>query len=176
MAFNKKTGTDERIIDRRNRVFELRKAGLSERQIAQALSQQGIVVSQQTVHNDLHRVIDGLVKDTETNAERLRALEIQRLDQMQASLWLRATGGKLPDKVDKEGRIIPGEVLDPDPKVMDTLLRVMKRRAELTGMDMPQRFEWTMPPELVALLQAQGLRASDVWQQMMMNLKAGDRT
>ena len=53
------------------------------------------------------------------SAEELRRVELERLDAVHLSLW------------EQRG----------DPRVADTLLRVSKRRSELTGIDAPEKVE-----------------------------------
>jgi hypothetical protein len=96
--------------------LRLRREGLSHRQIASRL---GIVPS--TAYK---RIRHGLSEVNERNLEsatELRALETQRLDELQQAIWEQAAGGDL--------------------KAIDRILRIMERRAKLLGLDGPQRIE-----------------------------------
>src|SRR6266852_8369380 len=95
--------------------LELRAAGASFRQIGEALS-----VSKPRVFRIVRKALDELVHCQDT-AERVRQLELYRLDRMRLALD--------PKKS--------------DPRVADTLIliRISERVAKLHGLDAPQQIE-----------------------------------
>lgn len=109
--------------ERRLRTIELRKAGLSLRQIA---GQTGVSVV--TAKKDLDRALADLLAEQNARTEELRALELERLDKMFMSLWMKA--------YDDRGRAI-------DYGAIDRLLRIAERRAKLLGLDAPAKIAQT---------------------------------
>lgn len=111
-ARTSKADTPEQIAERRAQAFELRKAGVGYRQIAERTG-----VSLQVAHNDVRVVLESLtnVEDVED----MRQLELERLDRLRMGLWARATSGDLPS--------------------IETFLRVSARAAKLAGLDAPVR-------------------------------------
>lgn len=98
------------------RALELRSAGLSYRQIADALG-----VSRASAWRIVTRGLDELTAKCAEKAEQVKALELVRLDAMRVLLW------------PKRG----------DPRVCDSLLRISERVARLHGLDAPQKIEAT---------------------------------
>jgi len=75
---------------------------------------------------DIHRELEKARKEVEEEAETTLKLELRRLDEMQSRLYPVALGdGDTP----------------PDPRAVDRVLRIMKRRAQLLGLDEPQELE-----------------------------------
>lgn len=122
MAYRKRAGQDERIAERRAKVLELRKQGLSSRKIALALAPMGIKAAYNTVSEDIRAVMGDLARETNESALECRAMELQRLDALQAALWDRAIGAA-------------GEV---DLNAADRVLRIIRQRSELLGL-LPDR-------------------------------------
>src|SRR5713101_1988142 len=91
--------------------LELRAAGASFRQIGEALS-----VSKPRAFRIVRKALDELVQHCQDTAERVRQLELYRLDRMRLAL-------------------------DPktDPRVADTLIRISERVAKLHGLDAPSK-------------------------------------
>lgn len=100
--------------ERENIVFEMRKAGATFEKIGAALG-----VSAQRVHQIFERKLREVRTQTSQNAELLRALEMQRLDDLQSFLWDKAKKGNAT--------------------AIDRILKIMERRARLEGLDAPQR-------------------------------------
>jgi hypothetical protein len=98
--------------------LELRAAGASSRQIGAALS-----VSKPRAFRIVRKALDELVQHCQDTAERVRQLELYRLDRIRLSLD--------PKKA--------------DPRVADTLIRISERVAKLHGLDAPQRIEASGP-------------------------------
>lgn len=98
----------------RVKVTELRKAGYSYRAIADNL---GIGVTTAKRHVD--QALDTLARQTAENADQIRAFELMRLDDLLRALWMNKR----------------------DPRYVDSILRVMDRRAKLIGLDAPTKLE-----------------------------------
>ncbi len=98
--------------------LELRAAGASFREIGEALS-----VSKPRAFRIVRKALDELVQHCQDTAERVRQLELYRMDRIRLSLD--------PEKG--------------DPRVADTLIRISERVAKLHGLDAPQRIEASGP-------------------------------
>jgi hypothetical protein len=98
--------------------LELRASGASYLQIGKALS-----VSKSRAWRIVSKALDELVQRCQDTAERVRQLELYRLDRIRLSLD------------PKKG----------DPRVADTLIRISERVAKLHGLDAPQRIEASGP-------------------------------
>lgn len=117
----KMVGGKERIIDathikyqeRRKIVLEMRKSGASYRQIAEYLG-----VSEYQVSSYLDTALRQLIAE---DVESVRKIELGRLDTMLQGIWSRAIKGELP--------------------AVDRALHIMKRRAEIMGLDAPKRID-----------------------------------
>jgi predicted transcriptional regulator len=112
-------GPDPNAAERRAKALELRKQGMSYREIGRALG-----VSRTAAHKYVTKELDAIRAETRASAEQLREIELERLDRYLAAL---------------EPKIVEG-----DDKAIATALRVMERRAKLTGLDAPQRSEVTV--------------------------------
>lgn len=135
-------GQNVAAAERRLTTLELRKAGLSLRQIAQRT---GVSVSM--AKKDLDRALADLLAEQNTKAEDWRALELERLEKMHVALW-------------------PKVVNDaPNMHAVDRVLRIAERRSKLLGLDMPVRsimeLDWRKE------LEAAGVKASDLFEQMV---------
>jgi len=75
---------------------------------------------------DIHRALEKVQEDVAEEAETVLRLEIRRLDEMQSRLYPVALGD---------------ETTPPDPRAVDRILRIMKRRAKLLGLDEPDEVE-----------------------------------
>ena len=114
---NGKKGDQQRIAaqERRIQALAYRKAGASYRAIADTLA-----VSLAQAHDDVQAALAELAAEQRAEASDLRALEAARLDSLQAAVWQQALHGNL--------------------KAIQTVLRIMERRARLVGLDMqPER-------------------------------------
>ena len=105
-------GQVEAIAERRTIALELRKAGGSYREIARQLG-----VDVHTVHGDVAAELAALRETTVGRAEELRALELERCDQMVAGLWPKVVSG--------------------NPPAVLAAVRVGERRSRLLGLDEP---------------------------------------
>lgn len=86
----KETKRDSRALE----VYELRLQGYTLQQISEMMG-----ISDSTVYRDLQRVLDKLSKHNITEMERLRNLELERLDTAQSAIWQRVERGDL-DAID----------------------------------------------------------------------------
>jgi hypothetical protein len=111
-------GEAERIIERRTRALEMRKAGASYRRIASQLG-----VSVKTAHDDINAELLDLREQTQQDAQTVKDLELQRCDAMTQGLWTAVETG--------------------DPKAVMAAVRVSERRARLIGLDAPAKTELT---------------------------------
>jgi hypothetical protein len=100
--------------------LELRAAGASFQQVGNSLDPP---VSRQRAFKIVRRALDELIKECQETAERVRQLELHRLDRLRFALSPRMS----------------------DPRVADTLLRISERVAKLHGLDAPQRIEQSGP-------------------------------
>lgn len=106
------------ILQRQLQALELRKQGLTYRDIGDKLS-----ISYQQAHNDVNAELKRLAALTLDCAEELRQLELERLDMLIKGLEPMARVG--------------------NPGAVTAYLRVMERRAKLLGLDAPVRQEVT---------------------------------
>jgi hypothetical protein len=98
--------------------LELRASGASFRQIGEALG-----VSKPRAFRIVRKALDELVEHCTDTAERVRQLELHRLDRYRLALDSRKS----------------------DPRTVDTLIRISERVAKLHGLDAPQRIEASGP-------------------------------
>lgn len=98
--------------------LELRRAGASYQNIANALA-----VSKTRAWKIVKAALDELVQQREDTAERVRELELYRLNKLSLALD--------PKKS--------------DPRVADTLIRISEREAKLRGLGAPQKTELSGP-------------------------------
>ncbi|CQR59285.1 hypothetical protein [Streptomyces leeuwenhoekii] len=94
--------------------------------------------SPNAARRDLTRALEAHRDEEAAEVSIYRQQENERLDALLEAAWPRATQ---PSPVfDKEGNIV-GEELDM--RAIDTVLRLMDRRAKLNGLDMPAKTEVT---------------------------------
>ena len=106
--------------ERRQKAFEMRKAGASYEQIGKALG-----ISMQAAHKHVKKHLQQIAEKTDEDAREVLKLELARLDQMLLGLYQNAKSGK-------EGAV-------------DRVLKIMERRAKLLGIDAPSRRELSGP-------------------------------
>lgn len=116
------------VHDLKLTALELRKQGKSYRQIAIAIGRsKGLA----------HRWVGEMLLETlQEPANELRTLELERLDALSDALWPLIVK-EMPDDVADEDRAD----YRPSLKAVDSILRVMERRAKLLGLDAPVRTE-----------------------------------
>jgi hypothetical protein len=125
----------DEISVRRRQLLALRRQGVrydDERILALGYS------SAATARSDLKRTLEAHRDEERAEVSVYRQQENERLDALLEAAWPRATQ---PSPVfDKEGEVID-HVLDM--RAVDTVLRLMDRRAKLNGLDMPVKAELT---------------------------------
>jgi len=117
-------GQSEIAAERRIRSLELRKAGLSYRQIGDQLG-----VSEMQAWRDVKGALEGLAKLEQGHARELRQLEVERIDALITALWVRARGRRVQHE---DGTI---EDVPPEYPALDRVLRLMEARRRLLGLD-----------------------------------------
>lgn len=104
------------IIERREQAIQFRRAGLSIRAIALRLD-----VDPSTIHSDIKVMLAESIKENVNNADQMRVLELERLDDMLLRITPQISNGHL-------GAIAQA-------------IRISERRAKLLGLDMPIKQE-----------------------------------
>lgn len=118
------------LHEREIRAVELRKAGHSFFEIAQALGFSNKGAAWKAVRRALQRW-------GAENVAELRQLEVMRLDTITRKLWPKILGQKArPGGVDEEGNVVePRDEIPPDMDAMRLYLQVSARRSRLLGLD-----------------------------------------
>ena len=109
------------VLLRDAQALELRKQGLQYHEIASRMG----YAQKSGAHHAVQRALRAALADRDEDAEDVRALEIQRLDDLLQGLWNKAIGG--------------------NPQAIDRVLRIMERRALYLGLDEPKKQEITGP-------------------------------
>ena len=128
-------GREVLVQDRKLRALDLRRAGLSYRQIGEELN-----VSYNTAHRDVRQALEALLEVEHDKADEVRRIELQRLDELWRGLWPDATDG--------------------DPAAVRAALSLMERRAKVLGLDAPAKTEHSGNVsfiELASMLDDQGV-------------------
>jgi hypothetical protein len=127
----------DEVAVRRTKLLQLRRQGVrydDERVEALGYS------SPDAARKDLHRALEAHRAAEAAEVGIYRQQENERLDALLEAAWPRATE---PTPVfDKEGNVIDHAL---DMRAVDTVLRLMDRRAKLNGLDMPVRAEVSGP-------------------------------
>lgn len=105
-----KTKREILAAERRSRCVELRKAGHTYEEIAKELG-----VSNVQAWRDIKKVIKDLNEKTALSAKEVIAIELERLDRMQLSVWPSA--------------------IDGNTNAIHAVLKIMERRAKYLGLD-----------------------------------------
>jgi len=125
----------DEVVVRRTKLLQLRRQGVrydDERIEALGYS------SPDAARRDLSRALDAHRNEEAAEVGIYRQQENERLDALLEAAWPRAT--QTHPVFDKEGNEV-GEELDM--RAVDTVLRLMDRRAKLNGLDMPTKAEVT---------------------------------
>lgn len=96
--------------------------------------------SANAARRDMNRALTRNQKAEALEVAVYRQQENERLDELLAAAWPQAT--KPQPVLDKEGEVVAMAV---DMRAVDTVLRLMDRRAKLNGLDMPARTEISGP-------------------------------
>ncbi len=127
-------GKREEMAERVRKVFELRKSGLSYRAIAEHLG-----YDIKTVHSDSMKRLKQINAESNELAIEMRTLEGERLDHMQSVIW--------------------GDVLRGDLQAIQTVLRIMDKRAKLFGLDVAITQDITINGQLLGGITEEDRRA-----------------
>ena len=140
------------ISERRATVFELVKRSYAPREIAKKLG-----LSINLIYDDINTELYALRRSTVVNAEATRDLELERLDMIQKDLLPFCLNHLAPVRDGKKGET---EMVGPDHKKIETLLKIMERRAKYLGLDMPDtHIQLSIPWEKLSIDQAARIAA-----------------
>ncbi|QBJ94435.1 hypothetical protein D0Z67_29125 (plasmid) [Streptomyces seoulensis] len=127
----------DEVAVRRTALLKLRREGVrydDERILALGYA------SAATARSDLKRALEAHRDEEAAEISIYRQQENERLDALLEAAWPRAT--KPSPVLDKEGNVVDHAL---DMRAVDTVLRLMDRRAKLNGLDMPTKAEVTGP-------------------------------
>lgn len=125
------------VAERRRNLARMRRSGI--RFDDERILNLGYKTSS-AARRDLNRALTRNRDEEAAEISVYRQQENERLDALLEAAWPRAT--KPSPVFDKEGMVV-GEALDM--RAVDTVLRLMDRRAKLNGLDMPVRTELSGP-------------------------------
>ena len=127
----------DEVTVRRTALLKLRREGVRyDDQRVEALG----YTSPNAARRDLHRALEAHRDEEAAEVSVYRQQENERLDALLEAAWPRATQ---PSPVFDKERNVVGEELDM--RAVDTVLRLMDRRAKLNGLDMPVKAELSGP-------------------------------
>lgn len=114
----------ELLAERDARIFALKKAGVSAREIAKRFD-----MTTSAVSKAIQRQLEKLNQESKLNYIEVLRMELERLDALQASIWPMTQNRK---QASPDGTEV---TIEPDLKAVQQVLSVMDRRAKLLGMD-----------------------------------------
>lgn len=114
----------ELLAERDARIFALKKAGVSSREIAKRFD-----MTTSAVSKAIQRQLEKLNQESKLNYVEVLRMELERLDALQASIWPMTQNRK---QANPDGTEV---TIEPDLKAVQQVLSVMDRRAKLLGMD-----------------------------------------
>lgn len=114
----------EFLVERDTRIFALKKSGLSNSEIGKRFD-----MTASAVAAAVRRQLDRLNKEAFLSYPEVLRLELERLDEMQKSLWPMTQYRR--EELD-DGSVV---MVEPDQKAIQTVLGIMDRRAKLLGMN-----------------------------------------
>lgn len=114
----------ELLAERDARIFALKKAGVSSREIAKRFD-----MTTSAVSKAIQRQLEKLNQESRLNYVEVLRMELERLDALQASIWPMTQNRKQSNPDGTEVSI------EPDLKAVQQVLSVMDRRSKLLGMD-----------------------------------------
>ena len=114
----------ELLAERDARIFALKKAGVSSREIAKRFD-----MTTSAVSKAIQRQLEKLNQESKLNYVEVLRMELERLDALQASIWPMTQNRK---QANPDGSEV---AIEPDLKAVQQVLSVMDRRAKLLGMD-----------------------------------------
>lgn len=116
--------TREFLAERDSRMFKMRQAGVSVGDIAKRFG-----ISPKAVHTAIQRQLEKLNQEALMAYPDILRMELERLDNLQASIWPLTQHRKV--KMDDGTEV----QVEPDLKAIQQVLLIMDRRAKLLGMD-----------------------------------------
>lgn len=114
----------ELLAERDARIFALKKAGVSSREIAKRFD-----MTTSAISKAIQRQLEKLNQESKLNYVEVLRMELERLDALQASIWPMTQNRK---QANPDGTEVS---IEPDLKAVQQVLSVMDRRAKLLGMD-----------------------------------------
>ncbi len=114
----------ELLAERDARIFALKKAGVSSREIAKRFD-----MTTSAISKAIQRQLEKLNQESRLNYVEVLRMELERLDALQASIWPMTQNRK---QANPDGSEV---TIEPDLKAVQQVLSVMDRRAKLLGMD-----------------------------------------
>lgn len=126
-----RTAMTLRAMTREKRIMELRIGGATYKEIGEKIAEDEQLaqpLSPGRVSTIVKKALDRITVGLKTEAEHYRAIELLRLDKLQKSIWNDATS-ETTERQDRKLRSI------------DRILSIMQRRANLLGLDKPQKHE-----------------------------------
>jgi DNA-binding CsgD family transcriptional regulator len=139
-------GRKEQKQERVARAFELRKAGKTYRQIAEMLD-----YSHEQVRKDISTILQSIAAETKASAVDLLSIELARLDDLQFGIWADARRG--------------------DKRAIDSVLRIMERRARLLGLDITRNLTVSITPDEIVKMNDEELH--ELVSSISKNISAG---
>jgi DNA-binding CsgD family transcriptional regulator len=112
--------------ERESEALELRKQGFTFEEIGCRLG-----ITRQGAHKAVNRALHKINEKCQENAEELRTLESQRLDELHKAFWRKAKAG--------------------DIKAADQVLKIMERRTKLLGLDLGMQIKISHRQEIELL-------------------------
>lgn len=134
---NRPTGEAESLAEKHATAMELRKMGHTFRSIAKTMG-----VNVHTAYDWVQAELIELREKTREDAESVRDLEMERLDDLLEATWSNAMSG--------------------DPQAIMSAIRIMERRAKLLGLDAPEKHSFVgalVTPEEAAKMSEDQIRA-----------------
>lgn len=158
-------GQAEQAALNRKKAFELRAKRQTYQQIGDTLG-----VSGKTAWGYVEEHWRELKELTKEEAEMLRHIELQTLDQMEARWAPLATAAELDVQKLMKGKdgpvVIHLQAYDAGLKAVDRVLKIQERRARLLGLDMPEKIEHSGPKHMHLTL--------DEFRERLRDAKAGE--
>ena len=115
------------MVERKYQVVELRKQGLTVREIAMQLQ-----CSEQTVRADLVEVLERAIRETAETTEEERQLQAERLDMLLKEFLPQSLSSEYMD-ADGQTKVLPGSL-----SAAAMVLAIEQRRAKLKALDVPE--------------------------------------
>lgn len=122
--------------ERRSKLIRMRREGHDFDHIAEVLEYS----SRGAATKDLLRALEQHRDEEAAEVSVYRQQENERLDTLLRAAWPQAT--ELRPVLDRDGTVVANEL---DLRAVDTVLRLMDRRAKLNGLDMPTKAELSGP-------------------------------